>query len=302
MFFFILPIIILGDKMFYKHVILKVNNEDVLYLYLTNYQEFSNEFTIPQKKDDLYSRIKDYIESKRIHFKGKKIMFVVNGLIIGSLMLATNSLNNIHNTDIPFQYLTINKNYIIEQNDNIKTNNNTTLINSNKNSSTTETHSKKESQPKASRTVLIKNKQGKLESIVFDHYLTTIIAMKIPPTYNTEAIKAIAVLLRTDAFKEIYENKYLSNDNNLYQNINILKDNWQDKFDNYYNKLYQIVLATNNQYLSHHNYFLNSTPTRIANNYTIGISNYGANLMAKSGYSYIDILQHYYPNSNISTL
>lgn len=295
--------------MFYKHLILKVNNEDVLYLYLTNYQEFSNEFTTATKKQDLYSKIKDYIQAKRIHFNGKKVMFVVNGLIIGSLMLATSNFSEINNQEIPFQYLNINKDYIIEKKHNSELNNNTiTLSDSNKNNYTILTNSKKEieqenpAEPKISRTVLIKNKQGKLENIVFDHYLTTIIAMKIPPTYDTEAIKAMAVLLRTNAFKEIYENKYLSNNNNLYQDINILKDNWRDKFDSYYNRLHQIVLDTNNQYLSYNNYFLNSSPTKISDNYTIGISNYGANLMAKAGYSYIDILQHYYPNSNILTL
>lgn len=295
--------------MFYKHLILQVNNEDVLYLYLTNYQEFSNEFTHDTKKKDLYSKIKDYIQAKRIHFNGKKVMFVVNGLIIGSLMLATSNFSEINNQDIPFQYLNINKDYIIDKKDDLKINNNTiSLSDYNQKNYTIITNTKKEieqespTKPKLSRTVLIKNKQGKLENIVFDHYLTTIIAMKIPPTYNTEAIKAMAVLLRTDAFKEIYENKYLSNTNNLYQDINILKDNWRDKFDIYYNKLHQIVLDTNNQYLSYHNYFLNSSPTKIANSYTVGISNYGANLMAKAGYSYTDILQHYYPDSNILTL
>lgn len=295
--------------MFYKHLILQVNNEDVLYLYLTNYQEFSNEFTHDTKKKDLYSKIKDYIQAKRIHFNGKKVMFVVNGLIIGSLMLATSNFSEINNQDMPFQYLNINKDYIIDKKDDLKINNNTiSLSDYNQKNYTIITNTKKEieqespTKPKLSRTVLIKNKQGKLENIVFDHYLTTIIAMKIPPTYNTEAIKAMAVLLRTDAFKEIYENKYLSNTNNLYQDINILKDNWRDKFDIYYNKLHQIVLDTNNQYLSYHNYFLNSSPTKIANSYTVGISNYGANLMAKAGYSYTDILQHYYPDSNILTL
>ena len=295
--------------MFYKHLILKVNNEDVLYLYLTNYQEFSNEFTHTQKKQGLYSKIKNYIQAKRINFNGKKVMFVVNGLIIGSLILATSNFNEIDNKGIPFQYLNINKDYIIEKNNDLEIdNNNIDLTDSSQNNYTIITNTKREieqespAKPKLSRTVLIKNKQGKLESIVFDHYLTTIIAMKIPPTYNTEAIKAMAVLLRTDAFKEIYENKYLSNTNNLYQDINILKDNWRDKFDSYYGKLHQIVLDTNNQYLSHHNYFLNTIPTKITNGYTIGISNYGANLMAKAGYNYIDILQHYYPNSNILTL
>ena len=274
--------------MFYKHIILQVNNEDVLYLYLTNYHEFSNEFTKRQKKEDLYSKIKDYLELKRINFNGKKIMFVVNGLIIGSLMLATNSLNNINNTNIPFQTLNINKDYIIEKNDNIKTNANAKI--------------KEQETTIKPKTVLIRNKQGHLESIIFDHYLTTIIAMKIPPTYNIEAIKAMAVILRTNAFKEIYENKYLSNNNNLYQNINILKDNWKEKYNSYYDKLYKIVLQTNNEYLAHNNYFLNTTPIQIPNSYTVGISNYGANLMAKAGYNYIDILHHYYPNSNILKL
>lgn len=296
--------------MFYRHLILKVNNEDVLYLYLNNYQEFSNEFKLKSKSETLYSKVKDYLNNRKIQFNGKKVMFVVNGLIIGSLMLATSNFNEINNNEIkPFSYSNINNDYIIEETNKTQSNIDTLqLKDSNKNNYTIIYNTKKEieqespTKSKLSNTVLIKNKKGKLESIVFDHYLTTIIAMKIPPTYNDEALKAMAVLLRTNAFKEIYETKYLSNDNNLYQDINILKNNWQNKFNDYYRKIHQIVRETNNQYLAYHNYFLNTTPTKISNSYTIGISNYGANLMAKAGYNYIDILQHYYPDSTVVTL
>lgn len=305
MIYLILSIILMGDKMFYKHSILNVNGEDVLYLYISDYQEFSKDFKSYREKETLYEKIKNYIENMHINFNGRKIMFVVNGLIIGSMMLATSNFSGIikDNNEV-YPFLNIDQNYIIEKPTNKKDKFQTE--DEHQNSYTIISNTQKEIEQespnqKQYKTVLIKDEKGKLENIIFDYYLTNIMAMKIPPTYNDEALKAMAVLLRTEAFKEIYENKYLSS-NNQFHDINYFKHVWKEKFDLYYNRLYQIVLATNNQYLSYHNYFLNTLSVNDPTTYTVRISNYGANLMAKAGYNYIDILKHYYPNTNIYSL
>ena len=259
--------------MFYGYLILKVNNEDVLYLYLNNYHEFSNEFKAISKKETLYDKVINYIKQNRINFNGKKIMFVVNGLIIGSLMLSSTTLSNINNNR-PYPYLNINHDYIIEQN-------------------------KKEESKKISHKVLIKINK-KIEKVDFDDYLISEISKSIPANFDIEAIKSTTVVIRTKAFKELYEHKYINTNNFI--NTNLLKSIWQNNFNTYYNKIKKAITETDNEYLFYHNYFLDTKPIKVINNYTIGISNYEINLLAKSGYTYRQILSHYYKTSNLLKL
>ena len=53
--------------MFSKHLILKVNNEEVLYLYLNNYEEISNEFKNNNRQENLINNIKNYIINHNIN-------------------------------------------------------------------------------------------------------------------------------------------------------------------------------------------------------------------------------------------
>ena len=259
--------------MFNGYLILKVNKEDVLYLYLNNYHEFSSEFKTKTKKETLYDKVIKYIKDNKISFNGKKIMFVVNGLIIGSLMLSSTIFNNINNNR-PYPYLNINQDYLIEQN-------------------------QKEEPKRLSHKVLIKI-NNTINKVDFDDYLISEISKTVPATYNIEAIKSIAVIIRTESFKELYEQKYINTSNFI--DIKILKNTWQNNFNYYYEKIKKAVIETDNEYLFFHNYFLNTKPIKIINNYTIGISNYGVNLLAKSGYNYRQILSHYYKDSTILKL
>lgn len=262
--------------MFSKHLILKVNNEEVLYLYLNDYEEFSNEFKNNNRQENLINNIKNYIINHKINFSGKKIMFVINGLIVGSLMLGTTYLNNINN------------NYAFSNNKEIK------LINKN---------NIKQAQPiHKDKIVLIKTQDNKLQKISINHYLTTIVGTSIPATYDEEAIKAMALILRTTTFEELYKNKYLSNNNNKYLNINTLKDTWKQHFNEYYNKLYTLVNNTNDEYLIENNYFLNTTYNNNTNHYKTELSTVGLNILAKSGLNYKQIIHHYYPNAKIRNL
>lgn len=265
--------------MFYGYLVLNVNNEEVLYLYLNNYEEFSNEFNSSLKKENLYDRIVNYIKEHRIKFNGKKVMFVVNGLIIGSLALASTTFNNIDDNIKPYPFLNIGSNYIIE-------NNNKPNI---------------EKPRQIEHNILIKT-NNKIEKVSLNEYLVSVISTKIPATYDIEAIKTVAILTRTDIFKELYENKYINNKNNIYPNINTLQNTWQSSFSTYYNKIKKAVAETDNEYLFFHNYFLNTNPTKINDHYMVGVTTYGINLLSKAGYNYKQILKHYYPNSKIVKL
>ena len=65
--------------MFYKYEIRRSNGEDCLYLYISLNYEFSNEFT---NNNSLSILSKDYIKTNNIRFSGKKIYYVVNGIVV----------------------------------------------------------------------------------------------------------------------------------------------------------------------------------------------------------------------------
>ena len=84
--------------MFYKYEIKRSNGEDCLYLYISLDYEFSNEF---MNNNSLNILSKDYIKTNNIKFNGKKIYYVVNGIVVKRLDLDTNKyvLNDSYNPD-----------------------------------------------------------------------------------------------------------------------------------------------------------------------------------------------------------
>ena len=84
--------------MFYKYEIRKINGEECLYLYISLDYEFSKEFN-DNSKLNLLS--KNYIRTSNINFKGKKIYYVINGIVVKKLDLNSNKyvLNDSYNPD-----------------------------------------------------------------------------------------------------------------------------------------------------------------------------------------------------------
>ena len=75
----------------------KVNNEDILYIYL----DYNSEFARLDKKNTktIKSNIKKYIKSNKIDFKGSVVALVVGGVLVGTIALNqpkayNNSVNN----------------------------------------------------------------------------------------------------------------------------------------------------------------------------------------------------------------
>lgn len=269
---FLSIIIEIGDKMFYNYKILTVNDEEILYLYVNSIFEFSLELEnkINDKDTTVYNKVKNYIEIMDIDFTGKKVMLVVDGIIIGSLMLANNSLEE-NNRDSIFQY----KEFVdLDKDDNIE------IITDNR---ATFTSDEDYIVSKFIRTI---DKKGRVSFVSIDNCLTNILSKIIPPTYEKEALKSAAILARTTLFKELSQNNYLDN----YEENNYLKELWKSKYNSYINNLTSAVEETRNIYLENNGNF-----TNITEKYKVPFSNYGANLLAKRGYNYLDILGHYYP-------
>lgn len=275
--------------MFYNYKILEVNNEEVLYLYVNSMYEFSKELDHLNKQKSIFNKVKEYIKDMDIKFNGKKVMLVVNGLIIGSLMLITSDFSNIKDND----YISYKETMDIDKNDNVDVIDiDTDIKNFVKNEIATDNDGYI-----ISNFVKMKNKEGKTTYVDLNNYITHELSKIIPPTYEKEAIKSAAIITRTEVFRELYENNYLVDDN--YRDINSLQKLWKKDFYSHFNKLKEAVEETSYQYLSVNHYYFNFN---IRSKYQIPFSSYGANQLAKSGYKYIDILSHYYPDAKLETV
>lgn len=81
--------------MIQNYIIKQENNEEVLYLFL----DYNYEFAIFNKNEKtFFYQLKDFLNNKAINFRGKKIILMVSGIIIGTIFL-----NNIEskNYNIP---------------------------------------------------------------------------------------------------------------------------------------------------------------------------------------------------------
>jgi len=275
--------------MFYNYKILEVNHEETLYLYINSMYEFSNEFDNKNKTKSIINKINKYIKDMDIKFNGKKVMLVVNGLIVGSIVLITNNFGNI-GKNIEHEYISYNETMDLDKNDNVD------IIDIEKD---IKTYLKDEIQHEnetyiISNFVKMKNKEGRITYIDLNNYITSRLSEIIPPTYEEEAIKSAAVVVRTIALQELYEKNYL--DENSYRTNISLKKMWGKNFYRYFNKLKNAVEDTSYQYLINNQYFFNFD-TR--SKYQVPFSNYGANKLAKLGYKYTDILGHYYPDAEL---
>ncbi|MFA5408352.1 MAG: SpoIID/LytB domain-containing protein, partial [Bacilli bacterium] len=108
--------------MFSNHLILNVNEEPILYLFVDFNYEFSSDFKNKNKKEKvktLYEKATDYIKEKKINFKMGKVMLVVGSLVVGSLFINNYKYSSLKDQLEPsYQYVEqvdIFENNIIEE-------------------------------------------------------------------------------------------------------------------------------------------------------------------------------------------
>jgi len=276
--------------MFYNYKILEVNNEEILYLYVNSIYEFSSELDHSNKPKSIFNKITNYIKDMDIKFNGKKVMLVVNGLIIGSILLITNDFSNIDEKNVSNEYIAYNETIDLDKSDNVD------IIDIDKD---IKSYLKDEIANDndgyiISNFVKIKGKDGRTTFVDLNNYITNCLSKIIPPTYEEEAIKSAAVVTRTNVFRDLYENDYLNETD--YRDTNTLKKMWKRNYNNYFNKLKSAVEETSYQYLSNNHYYFNFN---VRGRYQVPFSSYDANKLAKSGYKYMDILGHYYPDAEL---
>lgn len=205
--------------MFYRHVKLNVNGEEVLYLYLTNAYEFGQDLRNTKKEEsntNISNRILNYLKNRAITFNGNKIYLVVDDIIVGSLTLK----------DIP-QYEEIIKDYV-------------------------PSYQKLKKGKKQDTAMIVLEKEDKsLQTMPLRDYLLGVLSSTILPTFPMESLKAQAIICRTYALKKMMEEHKIKGKNafQIYHSMGYYKLLWGKDYSDYVERLTQAIDETKGQFL-----------------------------------------------------
>ncbi|MBE6154160.1 MAG: stage II sporulation protein D [Firmicutes bacterium] len=314
--------------MFYGYEIEKINNEEILYLYLNLDTEFA---ILSKSKTTINKEINNYIKNNNIIFNGKKIVLIASGIILGTCLLSAPLLDK-KNLSTDYNYTTSvltlednfdNYNNIIEntkdfiiENESIESKTNSNISNNNfSNININKTHNEDKPELEESKInntkkeisqniknedkttantqmVSIKRSNGTILYMELEEYLVGVVAAEMPASFNIEALKAQAIAARTYAMKAINDNIILTDTINTqaYKDDSELKSMWGNNYQTYYEKIKQAVKSTKGLVIYYNNSLINAFYHSTSNGYTEdSIAVFGSYPYLKSVESKFDI-------------
>ena len=109
---------------------------------------------------------------------------------------------------------------------------------------------------------------------MLEDYVVGVVAGEMPVSFDMEALKAQAVASRSYVLRKLNDNRDGSYDivdttsNQVYFDLDDLKNNWQDNYINYLNKVREAVNATAGEYLEYNGDVANTMFFSTSNGYT----------------------------------
>ena len=118
--------------------------------------------------------------------------------------------------------------------------------------------------------VTIYRENGSVITVELEKYLIGVVAAEMPASFNTEALKAQAVVARTYTLKRISEGKALTDTTStqVYKNNNELKNMWGNDYLKYYNKIADAVNITKGKYITYNGNYIDAVYHSTSNGYT----------------------------------
>ena len=104
---------------------------------------------------------------------------------------------------------------------------------------------------------VLRNETNKIETIPIEQYIIGVLSGEMPVSYEKEALKAQAVAARTYTLKKIetqkeYEYDVIdTTDDQVYLDIEYLKNSWGENYEQYIKKIKEAVEETKGQYLTY---------------------------------------------------
>lgn len=274
------------------------NNEEVLILWISLEEEFSNEWFTKMKE----VTFKEFIDKHNIVWNGTKVFLVVGGIVLTVLNYPSVSSNNYNyipdnlNTSVVINEVvdTLEKEEVVEEDvkeevkqevveenksevkqEEVKKPNTSTNINKDTTDNSvvptiptvTPSEDKKEEvvippiddssqdskdevnnqQPEQIvETVTVYRANGEVVSLSITDYLIGVVAAEMPASFETEALKVQAILVRTYLRKSQSVGKKLTDtvDTQRYIDKSEMMKLWDNSFDTYYSKIENAVKAT----------------------------------------------------------
>lgn len=261
----------------FKSYIIKDN---ILYLELDINYEFGS---FNKKSKNVIDEIKDYIVSKKINLRNKKIILTCSGIIIGSILL-TNFNNEITGENI--KYIPSFKNEVVAKlveeektsnievisnvikenvtskneitSNNTKNNYNYVKNNESRSSSTIDKSNSNVITHPSGPNITIKRSNGIMQTINLEEYIIGVVSSEMPASFNIEALKAQSVVARTYALKANQTGKMLTDtvSTQSYIDADQMRSKWGSSYNTYYNKIKNAVESTSGEYLSYNGNYI----------------------------------------------
>ena len=116
--------------------------------------------------------------------------------------------------------------------------------------------------------------KDRIDNVMLEDYVVGVVAGEMPVSFDMEALKAQAVASRSYVLRKLNDNRDGSYDvvdttsNQVYFDLDDLKNNWQDNYINYLNKVREAVNATAGEYLEYNGDVANTMFFSTSNGYT----------------------------------
>lgn len=145
--------------------------------------------------------------------------------------------------------------------------------------------------------VSVRRGDGRVVSLELEDYVTGVVGAEMPALFNSEALKAQAVIARTYALKANSMGRTLSDNESTqsYKDNGELAGIWGSNYSSYYSKIKDAVNSTKGIYLTYNGNYIEAVYHSTSNGRTEDSSNVWGN-----SYPYLVSVDSVYDNSNPS--
>lgn len=145
--------------------------------------------------------------------------------------------------------------------------------------------------------VSVRRSDGRVVSLELEDYVTGVVGAEMPALFNSEALKAQAVIARTYALKANSMGRTLSDNESTqsYKDNGDLAGIWGSNYSSYYSKIKDAVNSTKGIYLTYNGNYIEAVYHSTSNGKTEDSSNVWGN-----SYPYLVSVDSVYDNSNPS--
>lgn len=117
---------------------------------------------------------------------------------------------------------------------------------------------------------VVRSEGNSVEKVELEEYVVGVVASEMPADFEMEALKAQAVAARTYVMKSLKDSNEITDTtkNQVYQNLEDLKEVWQDKYEEKLAKIQEAVNSTAGQVITYEGELITASFFSTSNGYT----------------------------------